>query len=54
MSHFSRVAVVTHKKWIHKLVDLGGKLFKTIVMKGFPKEDKEKAVEFLKGDISAS
>ena len=48
MSHFSRIAVVTQKKWIHKLVDLEGRLFKNIDMKGFPIEKKDKAIEFLK------
>jgi len=48
LSHFSRIAVVTNKKWIHKLVDLEGKLFKDIEMRGFPKEDKDQAIEFLK------
>ena len=49
MSHFSRIAVVTHKKWIHKLVDLEGRFFKNIDMKGFSIEDKDKAILFLKG-----
>src|SRR6056297_1407865 len=48
LSHFSRIAVITHKKWIHKLVDLEGKLFKGIEMKGFSKEEKDQAIEFLK------
>ncbi len=48
MSHFSKIAVVTDKKWIHKIVDLEGKLFKNINMKGFPIEEKDKAIEFLK------
>ena len=48
ISHFSKIAVVTHKKWIHKFVDLEGKLFKNIDMKGFPIEEKDKAIEFLK------
>jgi len=48
LSHFSRIAVVTHKKWLHKLVDLEGKLFKGIEMRGFPKEEKDQAIEFLK------
>lgn len=47
LSHFSRIAVVTHKKWIHKLVDLEGKLFKSIEMRGFSKEEKDQAIEFL-------
>jgi hypothetical protein len=48
LSHFGRIAVVTHKKWIHKLVDLEGKIFKGIEMRGFPKEEKDQAIEFLK------
>lgn len=48
ISHFSKIAVVTHKKWMLKLVDLEGKLFKNIDMKGFPIEEKDKAIEFLK------
>lgn len=50
ISHFSKIAVVTHKKWIHKLVDLEGKIFKNIDMKGFPIEEKDKAIEFLKNE----
>jgi len=49
ISHFNRIAVVTHKKWIHNLVDIEGKLFKNVDMKGFPIEEKDKAIEFLKG-----
>ena len=49
LSHFSRVAVVTPKKWIHKLVDLEDKLFKNMEMKGFSVEEKDQAVQFLKG-----
>jgi len=48
ISHFSKVAVVAHKKWIHHLVDIEGKLFKGIDMKGFSIEEKNKAVAFLK------
>ncbi len=48
LSHFSRIAVITHKKGLHKLVDFEGKLFKGIEMKGFPKEGKDQAIEFLK------
>ncbi|MCD6273782.1 MAG: STAS/SEC14 domain-containing protein [Deltaproteobacteria bacterium] len=48
ISHFSKIAIVTHKKWIHRLVDLEGKLFKNIDIKGFPIEEKDKAVEFLR------
>ena len=47
-SHFSKIAVVTHSKWLHKLVDLEDKIFKNVDIKGFPIEEKDKAIEFLK------
>lgn len=47
-SHFDRIAVVTHKKWIHKLVDLEDKIFRNIQMKGFSADEKDRAIEFLK------
>lgn len=48
ISHFSKVAVVTHKKWLHKIVDLEDKIFKSVDMKAFSVEEKDEAVEFLK------
>ncbi len=48
LSHFTKIAVVTHKRWLHKLVDLEDKLFKSISMKGFSIEEKDQAIEFLK------
>jgi hypothetical protein len=47
-SHFNKIAVVTHSKWLHKLVDLEDKIFRNVDMKGFPVEEKDKAIEFLK------
>jgi hypothetical protein len=47
-SHFDRIAVVTHKKWLHKIVDLEDKIFRNIDMKGFSVDEKKQAVEFLK------
>ena len=47
-SYFSKVAVVTNSKWLHKIVDLEDKIFKNVEMKGFPVEEKDKAIEFLK------
>ena len=47
-SHFDRIAVVAHTKWLHKLVDLEDKFFKSINMKGFSAEEKDQAIEFLK------
>ena len=54
MSDFSRIAVVVHKKWIHKIIDLEGKLFKKFDMRGFSIEEKEKAIEFLRLSIKLS
>ncbi len=48
LSNFSKIAVVTPKKWLHKLVDLEDKLFRSVDMKGFSLEDKEAAVSFLR------
>ncbi len=48
ISNISRIAVVTHKKWVHKIIDLEGKLFKKIDMKGFSIDEKNEAIEFLK------
>lgn len=48
ISHFSKLAVVTDKKWIHKIVDIEDKIFRNIDMKGFSLEEKDKAIEFLK------
>ena len=50
LSHFSKIAVVTHKKWIHHLADLEGKLFKNLDMRGFSIEEKDKAIEFMKAE----
>jgi hypothetical protein len=48
LSHFSRIAVLTQKKWLSNIIDLEDKLFKNIKMKGFLIEEKEKAIAFLK------
>ena len=48
-SHFSKIAVVTHQKWVHHLADLEGKLFKNMDMRGFSLEEKDEAIKFLKG-----
>ena len=48
ISNFNKIAVVTHKKWMHKIIDLEGKLFKKFDMKGFSIDEKDKALEFLK------
>ena len=43
-----RVAVVTPKSWMPRIVDIEGKLFRNVEMKGFSAEEKNKAIEFLK------
>ena len=48
LSNFNRIAVVTHKEWMHKIIDLEGKLFKQFDMRGFSIDDQDKALEFLK------
>ncbi len=47
-SHFDRIAVVTHTKWLHKIVDLEDKIFWNIQMKGFSFDEKDQAIMFLK------
>ena len=48
LSHFDKIAVVAHTKWLHKLVDLEDKIFRNIYMKGFSADEKDQAAEFLK------
>lgn len=47
-SHFARIAVVTHTKWLHKIIDLEDKIFRSIDMKGFTVNEKDQAIEFLR------
>ena len=48
LSHFDKAAVVTDKKWVHKMVGVEDKVFRKIDMKSFPKDKREEAIEFLK------
>ena len=48
LSNFNKIAVVTHKEWMHKIIDLEGRFFKKFDMQGFSIDDKDKALEFLK------
>ena len=48
ISNISRISVVTHKKWMQKVIDLEDKLFKKIEMKGFSFDERNEAIEFLK------
>ena len=47
-SNIKRIAVVTHKDWMNKIIDLEGKLFRNIDMKAFLTENKDEAVDFLR------
>ncbi len=48
LSHFGRIAVVANANWVPKLMNLEGRLFKGVEMKGFPMEEKAAAIAFLK------
>ena len=48
LANISRVAVVTDKSWLQKIVALEDKLFKNIDLQCFVQQDKKLAVEFLK------
>jgi len=48
MSNFNKIAVVTHKEWMHEIIDLEGKLFKKFDMKAFSIDDKDNAIKFLR------
>lgn len=47
ISNISRVAIVTDKKWLSKIVELEDKFFKNIAMKPFALDDMESAISFL-------
>ncbi|WP_428355431.1 STAS/SEC14 domain-containing protein [Methyloprofundus sp.] len=47
ISNISRIAVVTDKPWLRKIVGFEDKLFKSIDMQCFAQQDKALAVEFL-------
>ena len=48
LAKISRVAVVTNKSWLQKIVALEDKLFKNIALQCFAQQDKNLAIEFLK------
>ena len=48
IANINKVAVVTDKQWLHKVVGLEDKLFKNIDMQCFSLKEKKQAVEFLK------
>ncbi len=48
ISNISKLAIVTDKKWLEKIVSIEDKIFKSIEMKCFSIEDKDAAIAFLK------
>lgn len=52
ISKFDKIAVVVGSDWLQKIIDLEGKLFRKFDMRGFSMDEKEQAVQFLKGESS--
>jgi len=50
ISKFDKIAVVVGSDWLQKIIDLEGKLFRKFDMRGFSMDEKEQAVNFLKGE----
>lgn len=48
ISNITKVAIVTDKEWVAKIIGLEDKLFRTIQMKAFSLEEKEQAIAFLR------
>jgi len=48
ISSFTKVAIVTDKKWIEVAVRLEDKIFRNIDMETFGLDEQEKAIEFLR------
>lgn len=49
LSNIKKMAVVTDKKWMQKIIRLENKIFKHIDIESFSFTDREAAVNFLKG-----
>jgi len=48
ISKIKKIAVITDKKWMQKIIKLEDTLLTKIVIKGFPYDEKEKGVDFLR------
>jgi len=48
ISKITKIAVITDKKWMHKIIAIEDKVFRKIAMKCFLADDREKAIEFLR------
>jgi len=47
LSDIDRIAVITDKKWMQKIVSLEDKLFRNFDMRAFSLDQKEEALAFL-------
>lgn len=48
ISDVRKIAIVTDKKWLSKIVSLEDKIFRNMDMQCFPFEEREQAIAFLK------
>lgn len=46
---FQKKAIVTDRKWIHKIVPVTDKVFPRIALQVFPFQEQDKAIEWLSG-----
>lgn len=47
VSHFRRIAVVTDKQWMHKVIAWEDRIFSKVSMRAFTSEERERAFNFL-------
>lgn len=48
ISSFKKIAIITDKRWMQKIVPLEDKLFKHIDMRAFSLEQRDQALDFLR------
>lgn len=48
ISHFKKIAIVTDRKWMQKVIRVEDSIFSSIEMRAFSFEEREKAFDFLK------
>lgn len=52
IANIDKVAILTDKKWIARIVNIEDKIFKSIDMQCFTLDQQPQAIEFLKSDLS--
>jgi len=48
MSNIAKIAILTDKKWIERMVKIEDKIFSSVEMRCFALEDQAEAIQFLK------